>query len=651
MAMDKRKLTTLLITSGAGLLILLLWWFNALQGLESKSLDYRFRIRGPIAPSPEIAIVAFDEESFKSMGRWPWPRQDHAKVVEQLTRAGARAIVFDMLLPEPDKEHPESDLALARALGTAGRCVIASYYTYDGNGTPTGFLMPIDNLASRALVGFANIMPEYDGVCRKIPLYQVYKEKLVPGLALAGLSVYLKQPVEQILAEKKIALDQYNEMGINFSGGYESFPYYSFIKVLNGEVPAEKFKDKIVVLGGTASGLFDLKPIPFSPTYPGVEIHANTMSNILLGNFMRPWPMWVVPLLIIVFALVPGFMLNRLSPLYAGLGTAAVFVLFTIGAYVLFTRTQYLEYVAPAFSLALSYVGVLFYRFMTEEKEKRHIRKTFSQYLSPRVMDKILSDPSYLKLGGQKQTLSVLFSDIRGFTTITEALPAEELVALLNEYLSKMVEVVFRHDGTLDKFIGDAVMAYWGAPIPQNDHPRKAVLCALDMIDELKKLQEKWQAEGKRQFEIGIGVNTGEMTVGNMGSKEKMEYTVIGDNVNLGARLESETKNYASRIIVSEMTYQAVKDMVEAKKLGSVKVKGKTKPVEIYSVLCRAGEKPDRGLVARIDEKIAEKESSSSTVPAHEPGEKQAGGAKASFNPDERMEMKKAPHKKEGKHP
>ena len=377
-------------------------------------------------------------------------------------------------------------------------------------------------------------------------------------------------------------------MLINFCGGYESFPYYSFHKVLKGEIPAEKFKGKIVILGGTASGLFDFKPIPYSPTFPGVEIHANTMSNILMNNYLRPWPVYFTFLLILIFALIPGLVLNRFSPLIAGIAKLVSLAGYFVVVYILFvSKFVSAEFIAPASSFALSYVGVLFYRFMTEEKEKRKMKKTFGSLVNPKVLDKMLNDPSYQKAGPRSELLTILFSDIRGFTTITEGMPADELIPHLNEYLGKMVEVVFRHEGTLDKFIGDAVMAIFGAPVPQNDHPKRAVLCAIDMMDELNILQKKWKEEGKPIFDIGIGVNTGEMKVGFMGTTQKMEYTVIGDNVNLGSRLEGLNKDYKTHIIISESTYQYVKDIVEVKPLGAVKVKGKTKTVDIYEVVGR----------------------------------------------------------------
>jgi len=574
-----------IIAIGAGFFVLFTWSLGWWQSLENKTLDYRFKIRGNVKPAADIAIVTADEESIKALGRWPWTRSVHARLVDRLTAMGAKAIVFDVLFTEPESEHPQADRAFAAAIRRSGRVVLNNFFQHS-EGKLVNPLMPVPPLLKHARTGFANAIAELDGVTRYQKLFTEYEGDVMPYLAVEGLSVFLGKPSVDIIKEADIPLNRYNEMLINFYGDYECFPYYSYHKVLTGKISDNRFKNKIVLVGGTAAALFDITSVPVSHTFPGVEVHATIMSNILRGEFLRPWPSWLTFLLIMLYALLSAFLLGRMSPLWGGVSAFFILVGYFILTYFLFAaRFVYAEFLAPAASLAFSYVGTLFYKYIVEEKEKRRIKKTFGQYLSPRVMEQVLSDPGYLKLGGQKQNLTVLFSDIRNFTTMTEASDSVELVNQLNEYLSKMVEVVFRHDGTLDKFIGDAVMAIWGAPIPQNDHARRAVRCAIDMLEELEKLNEKWKAEGRRPLEIGIGVNTGDMIVGNMGSKEKMEYTVIGDNVNLGSRLEGLNKEYGTHIIVSDATYQAVRDMIEARHLGDVKVKGKTKAVEVYAVL------------------------------------------------------------------
>jgi adenylate cyclase len=630
--MKKKKLISLVIAGVVGLCVLVLWWLGVLQGLENKSLDFRFRLRGQIPPSPAIAIVVVDEDSIKRLGRWPWPRSVHGKLVDRLMKLGAKAIAFDILFLEADVEHGGADASLGASARQSGRVVFGSFFQkVTPEGIPAELALPIASVGDGSPHGFVNVYTELDGINRKIPLVISYDNRKVYSLALAGLSRFMDASPDDIIEKGKIPLNEYNEMAINFCGGYQTFPYYSFADVLDGKVAADNIRDKMILVGGTATALFDFKAIPFSPMFPGVEIHANTMSNVLRHDYLRPWPSFITLLLIAGFALFSGSFLGKLPPWKGGVTLLAVFSGYFLLTYFLFKlRHVYGEFVAPASGLAVSYIGVLFYNFMSEEKEKRWVKKTFSHYLSAHVMESILSDPNSLRLGGQRANLTVLFSDIRGFTTISEALKPEEVVELLNEYLSKMVEVVFRHDGTLDKFIGDAVMAFWGAPLVQADHARKAVLCAVEMIEELMKLQEKWRAEGRKIIEIGIGVNTGDMVVGNMGSKEKMEYTIIGDNVNLGSRLEGLNKEYKTRIIISSTTYEAVKDLVEAEPLGDVKVKGKEKTVKIFAVTGRKGF-PDT--LAKVVRPPKAENAAPHPVDNNETEKKP-------FNPDSRVEFK-----------
>ncbi len=587
--MNKKSKINLIIAVAASILVLFFWLLGLFDGLENRSLDARFRWRGPVEPSKDVVIVVFDEGSLKRLGKWPWPRSLHAQAVERLSRSGAKAIIFDVLLFEPDKERPRSDDALARAMDGAKNVVLDSYFSEDEEHNPVALNMPVSLFRSRAKnIGFANTFTDNDGVNRRMPVFTVYNAMLVPSLSLAGVSAFLDRQPDDLLSEWRLPLNARNELALNYAGGPDSFSSIPFYKVVGGEYDDSAVKGKIVILGGTALGLFDNKPTPFSATNPGVEIHATAMSNLLVGNFLRPWDDLVTVCVILLFALLPAFLFSRFSPLNGGIVSLALFCGYTVIVNWLFVNRNIAgALAAPLFSLGFSYVGLMFYNYVSEEKEKRWIKNTFSQYLSARVLESIMADPDKLKLGGTREAMTVLFSDIRGFTTISESLQPEEVVELLNEYLTKMVEVVFRHDGTLDKFIGDAVMAFWGAPAKQADHEKKAVLCALDMMEELHKLQEKWKNEGRKIIDIGIGVNTGEMVVGNIGSRQKMQFTIIGDNVNLGSRLEGLNKEFKTHIIISESTWNAVKDAVNTRPLGEVKVKGKEIAVKIFEVTGR----------------------------------------------------------------
>lgn len=582
--MNKKKKISFIIAGAVLAAVSLLWLAGLFTALDNSWSDFKFILRGHLSPDKNIIIVAIDEHAIKMLGRWPWPRRTHARLIERLTRAGAKVIIFDVLFTEPDRLDPAGDAELTAAARRSRRTILGGMFQFK-SGSAEVYLPPVGENVRSPRVGFVNIFPELDGKCRKVPIFIEYQGALLPSLAMRGLEIYYKKSSDEIVSERRLALDGNGELTLNYRGGFERFEYISFYDVVSGKTPRSAFKDKIVLVGGTAAALFDFKAMPYSPVFPGVEIHANAISNIINGNFFRPvsW-LWAF-LAAALLCAAGGYFMATMSAWKGSVVAAAAIFGYLGVSYAMFLGERYFNYTAPAIAGLFCYVGILLYRFFTEEKEKKYIKKTFSHYLSPHVMEDILNNPASLKLGGQKQTLSVLFSDIRGFTTMSEKLKAEEVVALLNEYLTEMVKVVFKHDGTLDKFMGDAVMAFWGAPIPQNDHAVRAVSCARDMIINLRKLQEKWLAEGKTStINIGIGVNTGEMVVGNMGSYERMDYTVIGDNVNLGARLEGLNKDYATEVIISEFTYAVVKDVFKTKYLDEVKVKGKAKPVKIYAV-------------------------------------------------------------------
>jgi adenylate cyclase len=634
--MEKKKIISLIISAAICLAVLVIWVIGGFTSWENKIIDSNFKRRGVIKCSDKIAIVSIDEDSIVKLGRWPWARSVHASIIEKLTALGAKAIIFDVLFTESDKDRPWADDKMGKAAEKSGKVVFGCFFQIDQAGEVSKTYWPIDQLKNNAHIGFVNIFTELDGINRRVSLVREFEKKNISSLAMQGLSLYLNKPPEEIIIEHKIILDENGEMIINYFGGYQTFPYYSYAKVLNGDITEDKIKDKIVLVGGTAAGLFDFKAIPFAPIFPGVEIHANAMSSILLNNFLKPWPSSMTFMLIILFSMLAGMLFGQFAPWKGGVSTVVVFIGYFLLTYYLFkVKFVLAEFVAPAASLSFSYVGVLFYRFMTEEKEKRWIKKSFSTYLNPHVLEEIIKDPSSLKLGGQKQNLSILFSDIRGFTTISESLSPEGVVELLNEYLTKMVEVVFHNEGTLDKFIGDAVMAFWGAPIPQKDHARKAVMCAIEMVEELEKLQAKWKTEGKTIIKIGVGVNSGNVIVGNMGSMERMDYTVIGDDVNLASRLESLNKEYKTVVIISEETYKQVEDLVEVKPLGGVKVKGKANSVNIYGVFGRKGNPRDI-YELHLDDNIQKAYATSKEAPK----ESDKNETKK-FNPDERVELPK----------
>jgi len=367
--------------------------------------------------------------------------------------------------------------------------------------------------------------------------------------------------------------------------------FYSEHQILAGEKPEVDpavFRDKIVVIGTTAAGLRDLFTVPFAEgSMPGMQVHANIIDNLLSRRFMRPTGAGWNLLVLAAGALAVG-VAGALLAVWAGAGVAALIVV-AIGwaSVVLFGQGVWMDVAAPVLAVAFAAFGGTAYQYLVEGREKRQVKRIFSRFVSKDVYEQLMADPSSARIGGARREMSVLFADIRGFTTFTERGRPEDVVSQLNEYFSRMVEVVFERRGTVDKFVGDMVMALFGAPLDDPDHADHAVQAALGMLDALEDQNARWAAEGRPALEIGIGVNSGDMVAGIIGSVTIMSYTVIGDAVNLGSRLESLNKEYGTRLIISDGTRARLKGRYDMKPLGAVTVKGKSEPVSIFEVLAR----------------------------------------------------------------
>lgn len=608
-------------------ILTIFWWWRVpfLEVLELKTLDLRFNLRGPIRPGPETVIAAIDDESINRLGRFPWPRSVWGRVVDRLTEEGAKVIVFDVFFTE--HESIESDDLFQRSIMKSGSVVLPVVFDLTGGTEGTGFTdKEVDFLLPSAYavlkntdaggeppeakavlptllrfsafaksLGFINMNPDPDGTLRWEMLAIKYHDDYYAPIALQAARIYRNLGGEALsldfsgsvhLSGTVIPTDRFGRMLINYRGPNNTFPIYSIADILDRTTPPGAFKDKIILIGSTAIGVYDLRVTPFSTNMPGVEKHASVLDTILKGDFIKRVEGLTVPL-ILIFTAILGVALPRLG---AGAGVLlflAIFTGYSITTYYLFSyQGIWIDFVYPSFALILGYTSQTAYRFFTEERRARDIRKMFSSYVSKRIVDELIKDPDKARLGGERKEITVLFSDIRGFTSFSEKHQPEEVVSILNEYLDAMTDIIFDYDGTLDKFIGDAIMAFWGAPVDQPDHAERAVRCALAMGRKLKELQDKWAAEGKPVLDSGIGINTGEMVVGNMGAEgRKMDYTVIGDHVNLGARVESLTRQYNSHIIITEFTYAKVAHIVETNKLGTVTVKGKERPVVIYELI------------------------------------------------------------------
>jgi adenylate cyclase len=489
---------------------------------------------------------------------------------------------------------------------------IANWWSENDGTVAAGVEANIARLATAAAsYGFIDIHPDADGTLRHGLLIVRYQDQdYFPALGFQAVRLYENIPDQKIAAYiSPNGLDRI-QFGkhtihhvrdgsalINYTGPYRTYRQYSMWDVMSGDFPAGAFRDKIVLVGGTAVGIGDIRTIPFQAQvepYMGVEVHANIIDNLLhsevkgRGFLQRGAREEMIDIgFILLFGVVFGLLFSRITPLYSTVLMLATLLAFGWFVYFSFAdKGQWLSFVIPAATLAANYAGITSVRMVREESEKRKIRKTFSQYLSPGVIELIEKDPEkYIRTGGEMKELTILFSDIRGFTTISEKLTPDELVQLLNEYFGKMTEIVFATNGTLDKYIGDAIMAFWGSPYPQEDHAFRSCSCALQMVSGLAKLNEKLELSGRPPIGIGIGLNTGLVNVGNMGSARRLSWTVMGDNVNLASRLEGITKQYHVQLIISEATYRHVASQFVCRELDKIRVKGKTLPVNIYELM------------------------------------------------------------------
>jgi len=473
---------------------------------------------------------------------------------------------------------------------------------------------------------FTNI-PDSDGIIRKAFLIFKFHDVIYPSLDIELLRQFMREPgeplpqlsvtmenhqVSELVVKKNILDDDGNLVGeemktiktnpdasilINYQGRTATFPTYSFYDILNKEIPQDKLVNNIVYVGVTEIGIFDTRSVPFESDFPGVEIHANILDNMIdQENFTynSEFNGLISSLILLIFILLLYFVF-KIKNYFVAMGVALLFMF----GYIAWDTWFLINH-----NTWFSFTGIISYTFFktmltgltkyySEGKEKEFIKNLFGRYLAPEYIDKIIDDPSLIKLGGQKLELTVFFSDIANFTTISEKLGPEETLLIMNEYLDEMTKIVLSEGGTLDKYIGDAIMAFYGAPTYLEDHATRSCTTAIRMGQKLEQLNQKWTSEGKESFNCRIGINTGEMIVGNIGSTLKMDYTVMGDDVNLASRLEAINKYFKTKVTISESTYEKAKDVVVARELDLVKVVGRSSATKIYELIGIQGEVPD----------------------------------------------------------
>ena len=599
------------------------------ENLELKSINFRFGIRGPQDTEQDnIAIVAIDEETFTALNlKWPLPRSLYARVIENLHLAGAKLIVVDIEFSGQQKGTKlQEDIALRNAIGAAGDVVLAAEFIQSTNSHLTNdsqnarieapvHLFPKSNKNIRW--GLINIDEDSDGFVRRYPLYQRFRGKIALPLSVVAYQAIRRgangagvKPDEAgyfVLGAKKIPKIGDNYMFINYRGPAQSFQTFSFSSILDDsriqlagdedtdifEIYRESavFKNKVVFIGASSEALQDVKFAPFFNSnggrrkLPGVEVHANALSTILRGDFLTQQGFTSALFVLLLLAGITMFLTKWLKPfrgLFATLGLILLYVLASI--YFFINQLVIIDFVAPIFAIGLTFVGNTVHQILTEQRERVRIKKSWEQYMSKDVIDNMLESGSLPTFGGERRELTVLFSDIRSFTSFSEKHSSNKVVRKLSEYLTEMVDVIFQNGGTLDKFVGDEIMAIYGAPYYYKQHAEKACLTALEMVKRLRAMQKSWSAGGEDYFQIGIGINSGKVILGNLGSSQLFDYTVIGDDVNLGARLEGTNKQYGTTIIISEATYRQVKRKAVVRELDVVRVKGKKKPVKIFEL-------------------------------------------------------------------
>ncbi|QPJ64300.1 MAG: adenylate/guanylate cyclase domain-containing protein [Candidatus Nitrohelix vancouverensis] len=451
--------------------------------------------------------------------------------------------------------------------------------------------------------GFLNIQPDRDGVLRRFPLIVKAKEHYYAPLFLQALAHFLEEPppnfragefgVESVfINDLKVPTDLHAKFLINFYGDKGQFPYYSVIDILQDKVDPDLLDSRLVLVGATGKGLTDLRPTPFQNLFPGVEIHATIVDNILHSNYLHE-PKWYHTLnyaLIIFFGVLLSAILPKANWALGFVFSTSLFVGFFFFAQHMFNQGVLINLTYPSLQILLVFISITSYNYFFQSKQSRFIQGAFGQYLSPEVINRLLKDPKLLKLGGIERRMTAYFSDIAGFSSFSEQFTPNDLVEFLNEYLTAMSDVVMQYDGTIDKYEGDAIIAFYGAPIEYPDHALKACLASLAMNEKISVMRDEWRKQGKPDLHVRMGINTGSMVVGNMGSKMRMDYTIMGDSVNLASRLEGVNKVYGTAIMISQYTYGDVKDDLEIRELDMIRVVGKNEPITIYEVLAKKGE-------------------------------------------------------------
>lgn len=598
-----------------------------IHNVDLKMKDLRLLVRGTVEQHSTVVIVAIDNKSVKEIGRWPWSREKIGELIKGMADYGVKVTALDVVFSE--SQNLVSDTALAEKIALSGNVIEGYFFRNEMHPLDPEVLAQIQSSKIQQLhidsgvtsvplieyanmdanipligqgalaYGFFNVIQDTDGLFRRVPLLMMYNGNIFPSIVLQALQQYTHERVNVgiglsgirsiQLGKLTIPSSREGEVSVNYYGPGGSIRTYSAVDIIKKRLPSDELQGKIAFVGFTEMGIYDIRPTPFDSTLPGVEIHATAAANtleqcIIIRNsgtiVAERILLFLLPLLL---ALLLGLAPNATVGLFAVSVVSALYLAFN---YLLFSRYLLdLSILHPLMALGFTTLSSEIYRSLVVDRKGRYMKKAFSNYVSADLVAQIMKNPDSLKLGGEKRNISILFSDIRGFTSLSEKLSPEALVQVLNEYLNPMTLIVLEEKGTLDKYIGDAVMALYNAPLDVADHADHACRSALKMMVKLTELNQSFIERDIQPIDIGIGINTGDAVVGNMGAAMRFDYTAIGDNVNLASRLEGLNKMYGTHIIVSESTKLLAGNDLNFREIDLVAVKGKLQPVPIYELM------------------------------------------------------------------
>jgi len=627
---------------------------------EAKTWDWRVgAMAKPAKTTDKVRLILLDQNSLdwakeENGLAWPWPREVYTAIIQFCKRSGAKALAFDVLFTEPSKYGVDDDRAIAAAIhefkyfvGTAAlsrtegsaerwpafarepafKVLGLDQWLAGTDASDVVFpraTFPVPEISAAAgVLGDVHLNPDRDNVYRRATLFHVFDGKVVPSLALGCYLVEHQDVPLKIssgsfsVGDKEIPIDRNGNAILNFRGPAGTHKTYNAAEVIQSEIRLQRgekptisgpdaFKDAYVFFGFSAPGLYDLRPTPVSGVYPGVAINATMLDNLLANDFIRPVPTAVVIVMTLLIALLAGLATSSVSGIFK---SALVYVFFIAAPIIIcliaYSEGLWLPLVVQETGVVLTLFSAGLIYYTTEGRQKMFIKNAFKQYLSPAVIEELIQHPENLKLGGERRMLSIFFSDLEGFTGISEGLEPEVLTALLNDYLTAMTDIIQEEGGTVDKYEGDAIIAFWNAPLLQPDHARRCVSAAMRCQSRLSEMRPMFRERIGRELRMRIGINSGPAIVGNMGSHTRFDYTMIGDAVNLAARLEGINKQFGTYTMISQSTVEQMEGAFPVRELSRVAVVGRKEPVVVYEPLLPEEIERGKDRLARFSEGLA----------------------------------------------